>query len=185
MQEDLMKRNTVFLVILLIFGTQTFADENLSELENINIEWQLLNNKTEYTNLNILGFNPLFLYNRNYGLLNEAVSKLQFWNSNLGFKGKSGHLTAFSKSLFQNQPGFGTSSNMKNIIQNNDIQSEQSIYQNSEENNWLGFLLVVAGYSIIWTDAYKNPLKYRYFENVWERQQIEERMYRNIIKNND
>jgi hypothetical protein len=39
-----------------------------------------------------------------------AVPKLKFWNSNPGFKGKSGHLTAFSKSLFQNQPGFGTGS---------------------------------------------------------------------------
>jgi hypothetical protein len=40
----------------------------------------------------------------------EAVPKLQFWNSNLRFKGKSEHLIAFSKSLFQNQRGFGTSS---------------------------------------------------------------------------
>jgi hypothetical protein len=31
----------------------------------------------------------------------EAVSKLQFWNSNLKFGGKSGHLTVFSKSRFK------------------------------------------------------------------------------------
>jgi hypothetical protein len=125
---------------VLIIGVQAFADENLSGLENINIERQLFNNKTEYTKLNLLGLNPLFFYNRNYDLLN-----------------------------------------MENIIQNDGTQSEQSIYKNSQENNWLGFLLVVAGYSIIWTDAYKNPLRYRYFENVWERQhQIEKRMYRNI-----
>jgi hypothetical protein len=124
---------------------QTFADENLNELKNINIGWSLFNNKVEYMKLNMLGLNPLFFYNRNYGLLN-----------------------------------------MENIIQNNDTQREQRIYQNSQENNWLGFLLVVAGYSIIWTDAYKNPLKYRYFEDTWERQQqMKESMYRNIIRNND
>jgi hypothetical protein len=127
---------------------QTFADENLSEFEKINIGWRLFNNKAEYTKLNMLGLNPLFFYNGNYGLLN-----------------------------------------MENIFQNNGTQNEQSIYKNSQENNWFGFLLVVASTSIIWIDAYKNPLRYRYFENVWERQQqqqqIEERMYRNIIRNNN
>jgi hypothetical protein len=43
-------------------------------------------------------------------LLDEAVPKLQFWNSNLRLIGKSGPQTAFSKHLFQNQPGFGASS---------------------------------------------------------------------------
>jgi DNA mismatch repair protein MutS2 len=55
-------------------------------------------------------------YNLENTLISEAVPKLQFWNSNLRFKGKSGHLTAFPKSLFQNQPGFGTSSS--SIINN-------------------------------------------------------------------
>jgi hypothetical protein len=139
-----MKRNIVFVVIVLMIGMQTFADENLRELKSINIEWQLCNNKAAYTKLNISGFNPLFFYNRNYGLLN-----------------------------------------MENIFQDNGTQNEQSLYKNSQENDWFGFLLVVAGYSVIWTDAYKNPLRYRYFENVWERQQQEESMYRNIIRNND
>jgi hypothetical protein len=139
-----MKRNTFFVVILLVIGMQTFADENLGELENINIGWQLFNNKTGSTKLNILGLNPLFFYSRNHGLLN-----------------------------------------MGNIFQNNDIQNEQNIYKNSQENNWFEFLLVAASYSIIWTDAYKNPLRYRYFEDVWEQQQIEERMYRNIIRTNN
>jgi hypothetical protein len=43
-------------------------------------------------------------------LLFEAAPKLQVWNSSLEFKGKSGHLTALSKRLFQNQPGFETAS---------------------------------------------------------------------------
>jgi hypothetical protein len=40
----------------------------------------------------------------------RLFQNFSFWNSNLRFIGKSGHLAAFSKSLFQNQPGFGTSS---------------------------------------------------------------------------
>jgi hypothetical protein len=40
----------------------------------------------------------------------RLFQNFSFWNSTLRFKGKSGHLAAFSKSLFQNQPGFGTSS---------------------------------------------------------------------------
>jgi hypothetical protein len=35
----------------------------------------------------------------------------------LDLREKAGHLTAFSKSLFQNQPGFGTSSIILRIIQ--------------------------------------------------------------------
>jgi hypothetical protein len=44
-----------------------------------------------------------------YNLI-EAVPKIQFWDSSLRFKGKSGYLTAFYKKLFQNRPGFGTTS---------------------------------------------------------------------------
>jgi hypothetical protein len=43
----------------------------------------------------------------------RLFQNFSFWNSNLRFKGKSGHLAAFSKRLFQNQPGFGTTSSVK------------------------------------------------------------------------
>jgi hypothetical protein len=70
---------------------------------------------------------------------------------------------------------YGLFSNMygKNVYENifhlNSTRNEQNVSQNSQENNWLGFLLIMAGYSIIWTDAYRDPLRYRYLENEWER----------------
>jgi hypothetical protein len=75
--------------------------------------------------------------------------------------------------LFFNTWHYGLSLNVyekyKSIFQNNITQNEQNIYQTSQANNWIGFLIVMAGYSILWTDAYTNPLRYRYWENAWER----------------
>jgi hypothetical protein len=170
-----MKKNTVFVVILLVIGMQIFADENLGELENINIGWQLFNNKADYTKLNILGLNPLFFYNGNYGLLGRSPFGL-IPRSLL-------RKTWGAEDLF---PRIRQDFKEKSSIPKSLLLGEQGIYKNSQENNWFGFLLVVAGYSIIWTDAYKNPLRYRYFEDAWERrQQIEKRMYKNITGNND
>lgn len=139
-----MKGNAVSVVILLLIGMQTFADDNSSDLENINIEWQLFD-KTEHMKLNILGVNQLFFYNKDHGSLAA-----------------------------------------ENVFQNNAIQREQSVSKNSQKNYWFGSLLLLAGYSLIWADAYENPVKYRYFEDKWERQRkIEEETYGNIIRNND
>jgi hypothetical protein len=80
---------------------------------------------------------------------------------------------------------YGLSLNMNEDVFLYDIQRKQNIYKSSQENDWLGFLLVMAGYSIFLTDVYKNPLKYSCWENVWEHNQVEEKMYRNIIKNNN
>jgi hypothetical protein len=53
-------------------------------------------------------------------------------------------------------------------FQFNSTHNEQTISQNSQENDWLGFLLIMAGYSIIWADAYRDPVRYKYLENAWE-----------------
>lgn len=100
------------------------------------------------------------------------------------FIDKADHTKLNFNSLFSYNRNYSLLSK-ETIFYNNSAERKQSGYKNSQENNWIGFLLVVAGSLIIWTDAYKNPLRHRYFESVWEHQQQEERMYRNLIRNND
>ncbi|GHU78881.1 hypothetical protein FACS189462_4170 [Spirochaetia bacterium] len=60
----LMKIMIKFVLVLMI-APHVFADENVNEIKDAVFPWQLVENQTEFMDINFISLNSIFFYNRN------------------------------------------------------------------------------------------------------------------------
>jgi hypothetical protein len=134
-------------------------------------------------------FLAIFLINITYICSDENSNELKnitfSWQlCNNGIESTSIDFMDLNPLFFNNGNSYFSLNTFEHNNQNNGTRNEEEKYITAQDgNNWLGFLLGIAIYSIIWTNAYKNPQSQKYLNEVWEKKFEEDKLYQRIIKN--
>jgi hypothetical protein len=148
-----MKKIIVLVIIFFAMVFNTFADENVNEIEYMNFYQYGFSNRKDNLDINFMNISPLFLDNN-----------IKFYHN------------YFSMDFFDN--GI---QNRENINGSKIYVSTQD--KNNNWLDFFLFVGIFTSSVILTNRYYENQYQNNYFNEVWENQKKEHELYQRIIRN--